>query len=83
MNIPLLIVGLVMTICLYLFSEFFKARKMALLLFCFGWMVYIAGYVGTSFNEPFPVWAWVLWSVMVVGLVLGIMREFNLWQKSR
>jgi hypothetical protein len=83
MNTTLLIVGFVITICLYLFSEFFKARKMALLLFCFGWMVYIAGFVGTSIVEPMPVWAWVLWVVMVAGLVFGIIREFNLWQKSR
>ena len=69
-NALLLVVGLIVTATLYAFNAFFRERRTALLLFLFGWTVYIAGFVGTSFHEPLPLWSWVVLVGMAVGLIL-------------
>ena len=82
-NIILLISGFAIAACLYSFSSFFRTTKAALLLFIFGWTVYIAGFVGTAIHEHMPLWAWPLWAVMVAGTIWGIKSEYKLWQSSQ
>ena len=82
-NIILLISGFAIATCLYSFSAFWRTRKAAMLLFIFGWMVYIAGFVGTAIHEDMPLWAWPIWAVMVAGTLWGIRSEYRLWQSSQ
>jgi hypothetical protein len=82
-NTLLLVAGLIVTIALYAFNSFFRERKTALLLFLFGWTVYIAGFLGTSFHEPLPLWSWIVLVGMAAGLVFGIVSEYRLWVKSK
>lgn len=82
-NYILLIAGIAIAALLYAFNAFFRARMSAILLFLGGWIVFIAGFVGTAIEQHMPAWAWPIWAGFVVGYFFAIKSEYILWQKSQ
>ena len=79
----LVIIGCIATLALYSFSPFFRARKAALLLFFFGWTIFIAGVFGTALYQPLPLWVWLMNTGMLTAFILGIRSEYKLWRKYK
>ena len=82
-NYLLIIIGCAIAAFLYAFNAFFRARISAMLLFISGWMVFIAGFVGTAIEQDMPKWAWFFWVAFVGGYFYAIRSEYKLWRKSQ